>query len=1025
MKKFTRLLIGGFVIILAVSIAVLLIINRTMEKQTEKDIEIVADTYIQGISAEKLSYFNAIAEIRFKQIESILRGMEDFGYSGGADEAYDHLRFFGRLQDLPTLALIDADGNYDTVYGAELTSVDNLDFIMDSLSEGRVATSGANNTDQKLILWCMPAEFPMRSGATSVGIICSRQMDLFIDKMNLDSDGTLAFFHLIRYNGTYVVRNSDSVGGTFFEKLERHAVGIHRPTEETVSDFKRAIENGESCSWVVDYTTSAGGVTGRRTSLAFPLPNSDWYFVAIMPYNALGDMVTNMGETRAQLMYICMAIIVLSILLVFASYLKMSQDQMKLLNSQRLAAEEAGERARAAEQEASLLARRDEAAIQVLHRSMKSGMWRMSFDESSEMTRCEWSDEFRHMIGYESAEDFPDRLESWSDLLHPDDQARVLKEFDDTIRDVTGEKTYDVTYQLLARDRGYRWFHAAGRLTRREDGSPEEFFGVFIDVTDKVNAEEQLRLAKEEAEYAREDAVAANKAKSEFLSNMSHDIRTPMNAIVGMTAIAAEHIDDRARVQDCLKKISLSGKQLLGLINDVLDMSKIESGKMILNPEALSLKETLETMCDIIRAQIKANGQHFDIIIRNIISEEVYCDSVRLNQVLLNFLSNAMKFTPEGGSIYLGLEQEESPKGSDYVRTHLFVKDTGMGMSEEFRKKLFTAFEREDNRRVQKTQGTGLGLAITKYIVDAMGGTIYVDSEVGVGSVFHVVLDFERVRTAPSEMKLPAWRVLVVDDNAELCQSASLSLTELGTRPDTCLSGEEAVARVLEAEAENDGYFIVLVDYKMKGMSGVETAKAIREKVGDRVPISLISAYDWADIEEEASAAGITGFIPKPLFKSTLYLALRKFADHETEEAAAEETKKTIDVSGMRILLAEDNDINAEIAMVILEECGCIIERAEDGRIAADMFARSEEHDYDAILMDLRMPHMNGIESAEAIRAMKRADAASVPIIAMTADAFAEDAQKCLAAGMNAHLSKPIDIDQLKETLARLAPGNR
>ena len=246
MKKFTRLLIGGFVIILAVSIAVLLIINRTMEKQTEKDIEIVADTYIQGISAEKLSYFNAIAEIRFKQIESILRGMEDFGYSGGADEVYDHLRFFGRLQDLPTLALIDADGNYDTVYGAELTSVDNLDFIMDSLSEGRVATSGANNTDQKLILWCMPAEFPMRSGATSVGIICSRQMDLFIDKMNLDSDGTLAFFHLIRYNGTYVVRNSDSVGGTFFEKLERHAVGIHRPTEETVSDFKRAIENGRA-----------------------------------------------------------------------------------------------------------------------------------------------------------------------------------------------------------------------------------------------------------------------------------------------------------------------------------------------------------------------------------------------------------------------------------------------------------------------------------------------------------------------------------------------------------------------------------------------------------------------------------------------------------------------------------------------------------------------------------------------------------------------------------------------------------
>ncbi len=525
--------------------------------------------------------------------------------------------------------------------------------------------------------------------------------------------------------------------------------------------------------------------------------------------------------------------------------------------------------------------------------------------------------------------------------------------------------------------------------------------------------------AKEEAEIAREDAVAANKAKSEFLSNMSHDIRTPMNAIVGMTTIATDHIDDKERVRDCLNKITLSGKQLLGLINDILDMSKIESGKMTLSVEALSLRQTMETMSDIVRPQIRTNGQHFDIFISNIIAEEVYCDSVRLNQVLLNFLSNAMKFTPRGGDIHIELWQEESPKGDEYVRTHISVKDSGMGMSEEFRKKLFTAFEREDNRRVQKTQGTGLGLAISKYIIDAMGGTIDVESEAGEGSAFYITVDFEKVQVAQSEMRLPDWRILVVDDNEELCRTAQQSLTELGVRADTCQSGQEAVNKVLEAQQSGDPYFAVLIDYRMNGMSGVETTKAIHEKINRNVPVSLISAYDWADIEDEAKEAGISGFIPKPLFKSTLYHELRKYIEEEDNARHDLQENKTIDLTGMKILLAEDNDINAEIATMILEECGCKVEHAEDGRIAVDMFEKSGEGYFDIVLMDLRMPNMNGFEATETIRSLKRSDAGKVPIIAMTADAFAEDAQKCLAAGMNAHLTKPIDVDQLKSTIAR------
>ncbi len=534
-------------------------------------------------------------------------------------------------------------------------------------------------------------------------------------------------------------------------------------------------------------------------------------------------------------------------------------------------------------------------------------------------------------------------------------------------------------------------------------------------------ANEDAMKAREEALVAKESAEAANKAKSEFLSNMSHDIRTPMNAIVGMTAIAKDHLDDKERVKDCLKKISLSGKQLLGLINDVLDMSKIESGKMTLNMENLSLRETMETMCDIIRPQLKEKNQNFDIYISNIISENVYCDGVRLNQVLLNFLSNAMKFTPEGGAIAICLSQEPSKKGDKYVCTHLDVSDTGIGMSEEFRQKIFSAFEREDNKRVHKIQGTGLGMAITKYIVEAMEGNIEVESEQGKGTTFHVVVDLEKADAEDGEMQLPPWKILVVDDNLDLCQSAVLSLEELGVKPEYCTDGETAVKMVREANENGEDYHALLIDYKMEGMNGIQTTNKIREIMGDSIPISLISAYDWMEIEEEARGVGVTGFIPKPLFKSTLYHELKKFTEDSAANSPQEgETVERVGLEGMRILLAEDNEINAEIAKMILEESGAVVEHGEDGQIVSGMFSSSEEGYYDVILMDLRMPNMNGIEATKNIRGMSRSDASTIPIVALTADAFADDIQKCLDAGMNAHTAKPIDIEMLKSILIKL-----
>lgn len=521
----------------------------------------------------------------------------------------------------------------------------------------------------------------------------------------------------------------------------------------------------------------------------------------------------------------------------------------------------------------------------------------------------------------------------------------------------------------------------------------------------------------QELEQARREATKANKAKSEFLSSMSHDIRTPMNGIVGMTTIALANIDNMERVKDCLGKITLSSKHLLGLINDVLDMSKIESGKLTLNMSQISLREAMDSIVNIVQPQVKSRQQHFDIFIRNIITEEVHCDSVRLNQVLINLLSNALKFTPEGGTIKVFLSQEASPIGENYVRCHFRVKDNGIGMTKEFQEKIFDTFTREEKVQVNKIEGTGLGMAITKAIVEAMKGTITLQSAPGEGSDFHITLDLEKADMAEADMQLPPWRLLVVDNNEDLCLSAVSSLKEIGISAHWATSGEKALEMVRKYHEEGTDYEVVLLDWKMPDMDGLHTAREMRKLLGQKVPILIISAYDWSDIEDEAKEVGIQGFISKPLFKSNLYLGLRRYmldtADEEVHEDANVQR-----FAGKKILLAEDNDLNWEIAEDLLSEVGFKLERAENGKICVEKFEQSEPGFYDVILMDIRMPVMNGYDAAKAIRALSRGDA-DLPIIAMTADAFSDDIQHCLDCGMNEHVAKPIDVNRLTQLLRK------
>lgn len=511
-------------------------------------------------------------------------------------------------------------------------------------------------------------------------------------------------------------------------------------------------------------------------------------------------------------------------------------------------------------------------------------------------------------------------------------------------------------------------------------------------------------------EEARRDAENANRAKSEFLSNMSHDIRTPMNGIIGMTEIASANLDNTRKVEECLRKISHSSRHLLWLINDVLDMSKIENGRMVLNTQQIALPEVMQSVVNVIQPQAREKNQRFDLYIHDVIAEDVWGDSVRLNQILLNLLSNAVKFTQEGGNIRLEVYEEASKANIEtHVEVHLMVVDNGIGMSEEFQKKIFQPFMREDNARVQKAAGAGLGMSITKYIVDAMHGTILLESAPGKGSRFHVILDMEKAPSEEEQKTLPPWRTLVVDDDEVFCDCTVTTLKTIGIEAQWVLDGKAALEMMEDAHAKGNDYEVIIIDWRLPGMNGLEVAREIRRRYGSAPHILMISATDNSDLEERAKDAGIDTFIIKPLFQSTLYYDLHKRIPENVDGADAQ----GLPFSGENILVAEDNDLNWEIANELFSDVGLKPERAENGKVCVDLFAASEKGYYCAILMDIRMPVMTGYEAAMAIRALERSDAKEIPIIAMSADAFADDVQKCLDCGMNAHTPKPVDADRV------------
>ena len=514
-------------------------------------------------------------------------------------------------------------------------------------------------------------------------------------------------------------------------------------------------------------------------------------------------------------------------------------------------------------------------------------------------------------------------------------------------------------------------------------------------------------------------AQKANDAKRDFLSRMSHEIRTPMNAIIGMSAVAFNYLDDKKRTADCLSKITFSSKHLLMLLNDVLDMSKIENGKLNIRQELFDLKNLVTSLADINYGLATAKGLAFEIVISGFKDELLLGDSMRVNQILLNLLSNAIKFTPKGGSVRLEIRMLRS--ASDKIWLRFIVKDSGIGMKKEFLEHLYEPFEQADNGIARKYGGTGLGMAITKNLVAIMDGTIEVESQEGAGTTFMVDLPFGVSKVdKKTAAEMEEMRVLVVDDDNDTCEHAAVLLKGMGVNVDWALNGFEAIEKVRSA-CEDDGrcYDVCFIDWCMPELDGIETARRMRRYVGPDVLIIIISAYDWSGIEEQAKAAGVNAFIAKPFFASNLYNMLLTVSRKPELGFSAVGNKETYDFGGKKVLLVEDNELNMEIASELLKFVNLQVEHAENGKVAVDIFRNSKEKEYALIFMDIQMPLMNGYDAARCIRSSEHPAAGTIPIIAMTANAFNDDVQAAFDAGMNGHLAKPIDVEVLYKTIAR------
>ncbi len=804
--------------------------------------------------------------------------------------------------------------------------------------------------------------------------------------MNTEFFGVETSTFLCSSDGTIVARSIET--DTDFENVFM-LLESSRDTSISIQELREDFEAGIPASFV--YNSNAGGGSTYATKLA----DFDWMLMRSFPETITNNMLEN--ANFAGIILVAGVITAAGLLIIVLMVQSRKRQNVLLLERQ----------------EATRII---DASTNLFHSLLEVNLVENSYqylkDEENlrNLPNSGSFDFLRNTLAKSANEEYTDVVLK---SLDPDHIKRELK---------SGDPFYQFEYHIDARDEAGQnkelWMQVSVlALARNNAGDPINILIAVQDVTEVKAREAAQRVALQEAFRA---AEYASQAKSDFLNSMSHDIRTPMNSIMGMTAIASMHVNEPDRVSDCLANISSASHHLLGLINEVLDMAKIESGNISLAEEDFEISEMVENLMTIVHPQVEAKNQDLRTELVSIKHENVIGDPTRLQQVFVNIMGNAVKFTPEGGKIIMRIRELESRIHGSACYEFQF-EDTGCGMSEEFLETIFEPFTRANDSRVTKVEGTGLGMSIVKSVIDLMNGSIDVESELGVGTTFTVTVHLKLRDTDEEDLSdIIKGHVLVVDDEEATCQVTCEMLNDIGMTSEYALSGRAGVDAVLEADKTDTPFNTVILDWRMPGMSGVEAAREIREKAKNHIPIIILSGYDWSLIESEARAVGVNAFIMKPLFRSRLIKVMRELLSGKKENPLDQSAMlEGCEFDDKHILLTEDNAMAAEIASEIIGMTGAKVTHAENGRIAYEMLIDSEPGEYDLVLMDIQMPVMNGYEAAKAIRdaSTDRPDLAKIPIIALSADAFAEDMKHAKASGMNAHIAKPLEIDSLVKVL--------